>query len=115
MGGIINGIIGIIAAVILYRTQHTITFGMCILSTGANIWSSGIMHNYAMELAKDRVDRLKWNMEYEGRSAEEIKRLDHIIIRPSTREIASVPNWLSWINMISAFFNVAFLIFGIAD
>ena len=115
MGGIINAVIGIVAAVLLYRNQQTFVLCLCVFSIGVSIWSYGVMHNYTMDLAKERVSTLRRNMEYEGMDISEIKRADYLPLHPTEKEINAVPNWLSLINMFSAGFNVVFLIYGLAS
>ena len=57
-----------------------------------SLWSYGVMHNLAVEAAKHRRD-------YSGGFRDFTER-----------DLASVPNWLTNINMASAFLGLLFLI-----
>jgi small-conductance mechanosensitive channel len=113
MGGLISVIIGVLAAIAFYGTGHLLLFWMCVVIIVLSFWSWGVMHNYAMKSAKARWDRIRDNMIREGRSAEEIDRLDSTPIHPSTADVNAVPDWLATVNMLVTFAGIGLLIWGI--
>ena len=113
MGGKIGVIIGILATIVLYGTGHPILFWLAIAAVAVDFWSWGIMHNYAMLSAKAKVERLRENMVYEGRSPEEISRLDQIPIKVSNADLEAVPNSWTMINMAATIGSLMLLIVGL--
>ena len=71
------------------------------------------MHNYATHSSKSKIDRLRENMEYEGRSTEELGRLDQIPIGISKSDLTAVPNSLAAINLLASLGCLVFLIIGL--
>lgn len=113
MGGLISVIISVLAAIAFFGTGHPLLFWLCVVMVVFSFWSRGVMHNYAMNSAKDRWDRIRENMIQEGRSPEEIQRLDSIPIHPSNADVNAVPDWLATVNMLVTFAGLGLLIWGI--
>jgi len=113
MGGWISVVAGLLAAIFLYGTASSYLFLFAILITIANFWSFGIMHNYAINSAKSRHDRILENMKFEGRSSEEITAFDNKIIRPSPHDVNAVPNKLAFINMIASIIGYVLLLLAV--
>jgi hypothetical protein len=86
---------GIIAAILLYGTGHPILFWLSVLGALASLWSWGVMHNYAMEAAKQR--RSFFGGFYD--------------ITPTEANL--VPNWITWLNMAFTLVSLAVLIAAI--
>ena len=107
--------INALAAIAFYGTGKHFLFWLCIIVAAISLWSWGIMHNYAMESAKTRWDRLRENMIAEGRSAEEINRLDNTPIHLSNVDINSVPDWITMVNMVVTFAGLGLLVWGIIE
>lgn len=84
-----------IAALLLFKTGHTILMVIAIITAIGCFWSLGIMHNYATELAKRRPN-------YRG----EFYDITH-------QEAQEVPDWISWINMAFSLLGLILLITGI--
>jgi hypothetical protein len=113
MGGWISVIASLIATILLYGTGHLYFFIFAILITIACFWTFGIMHNYAINSAKYRHDRIVENMKLEGRSEEEITAFDSRIISPSPHDVTAVPDKLSVINMIISITGYVLLLIAI--
>jgi len=88
-------LMGIMASILLYKTGPTILFVAAILVTIGDFWSWGIMHNYATNQAKKRLS-------YRGGFYDFTKK-----------EIETVPNWITRINMVLALFGLILLIIAI--
>lgn len=113
MGGMISVLISILAAVSFFNTGHTLIFWICIFNLVLSIWSWGVMHNFAIRSAKSRMDKIRENMIQDGRSSEEIGRLDKSPIHLSNYDIIAVPDWLTRINILVTFCGFGLLIWGI--
>ena len=66
-----------------------------IIVTAIEFWSWGVMHNYAVDAAKDRPG-------YSGRFYDFTKR-----------EVALVPDWLAVVNLLGFIAAVSLLIAGL--
>ena len=113
MGGLISVIISVLAAIAFYGTGHPLLFWLCVTIAALSFWSWGVMHNYAMNSAKARWDRIRENMIQEGRFPEEIDRLDSTPIHPSIGDVNVVPDWLSTVNMVVTFTGLGLLVWGV--
>ncbi|MEW6172856.1 MAG: hypothetical protein AB1510_07270 [Bacillota bacterium] len=113
MGGLISVIISVLAAIAFYGTGHPLLFWLCVVIVVLSFWSWGVMHNYAMNSAKARWDRIRDNMIREGRSPEEIDRLDNTPIHLSKADVNVVPDWLATVNMLVTLGGIGLLIGGI--
>lgn len=100
MGGWISVISSLLAAILLYGTGPSYLFIFAILITIACFWTFGIMHNYAINSAKSRHDRILENMRIEGRSEKEITAFDNRIIKPALDDVSAVPDKLAFVNVI---------------
>lgn len=112
MGGWINTSLGLVSIVLFYVRGNWILFAIAIVATLVAFWSHGVMSNYAIDLARDRFGRLRENMILEGRGRDEIEAFDRVQIQPSSREIASVPNWITAINLLATAAIVCLLLVG---
>lgn len=113
MGGFVSVIVCFIAAIAFYGTKHPVQFWLSVISTVVAFWSWGVMHNLAMNSARDRWKLLRENMIREGRSQEDLDRVDKTRIRITPDDLNKVPNGLSLFNMIVTFVGIALLIWGI--
>jgi hypothetical protein len=99
MGGKINLIIGIITTLIFFWIDSMLIW----LSLGTTIlifWSFGVIHNFAMNSARERRKLIIENKGHEGASPEEIERVKNLPIHISSGDLNIVPNWLTTLNMI---------------
>ena len=99
MGGLINLIIGILTTLIYYWIDSSLIW----LSIGTTIlifWSFGIMHNFALNSARETRKIIIENKGHEGASPEEIERVKNLPIQISSGDMYMVPNWLTQLNMI---------------
>lgn len=113
MGGLISVIISVLAAFAFYGTGHPLLFGLCLVIVILSFWSWGIMHNYALNSANARWDRIRENMIREGRSSEEIDNLDSAPIHLSEADVDVVPDWLATLNLLATLAGIGLLIWGI--
>jgi len=84
-----------IAALLLFKTEHTFLMILAIIAAIGCFWSWGVMHNYATEAAKRRNN-------YRGGFHD---------IMP--HEAQAVPDWITRINMGFNLIGVGLLIIGI--
>lgn len=113
MGGIVGVVVCALAAGAFYGTDHPAVFWVCVALAVVSFWSWGVMHNYVMTSAKSRRARLRENMLAEGRSPDEIERIDLAPVSPSSADIESVPDWLSTVNMAATALGFIFLCWGV--
>lgn len=113
MGGIIGFIVCVCSAILLYGFGHSFLFWAAIVISAADLWSWGIMHNYAMNAAKARFDRLRENLLFENRPPEDLKHLDDIPIQITPRDANLVPNWITSLNMLFTIIGFCLLILAI--
>jgi len=100
-------------ALVFYGTSHSFLFWLSVSVGILGFWSFGVMHNFAMASAKSRYDRLAVNMFAEGRSAEDVARLDALIVRPNNADIEAVPSWITLVDMAAAAAALVLLVWGI--
>ena len=84
-----------IAVFLFFYTGRTILMVIAIITVMGCLWSWGIMHNYATELAKRRPD-------YKGEFYD-----------ITEREAQNVPDWISIINILFSLVGLILLIIGI--
>ena len=88
-------LMGIVASILLYTTGPTLLFIGAILVTIGDFWSWGIMHNYAIYQAKKRLSYRGGFYDFKD------------------KEIETVPNWITRINMVLALFGLIILIIAV--
>lgn len=88
-------LISSVAALLLFKTGHTILMVMAVVCIVGCFWSWGVMHNYATEFAKRRPT-------YSG----EFYDL-------TNSEARAVPNWITVLNIIFTLLGLVLLIMGI--
>lgn len=111
MGKISVGL-GVIATLIFYNLDRTY-FWITLITTGLTFWTLGIMHNFALESAKAWKNRVIKNKELEGASPEEIERVKNLPLEITPEDTQSVPNGITWLNMIFSFAIYVLLIIGV--
>ncbi len=84
-----------IAAFLFFKMDHTVLMVISIIIAIGCFWSWGIMHNYATELAKRRVNCTGEFYDITDREAE------------------AVPDWITYVNMILSFAGLVLLIIAI--
>ncbi len=84
-----------VAAFLLFKTGHTVLMVIAIVAAVGSLWSWGIMHNYATDLAKRRSN-------YTGRFYD-----------ITDSEAGAVPNWIAIVNMIFSLAGLVLVITGI--
>ncbi|MCG2815231.1 MAG: hypothetical protein L6425_04775 [Candidatus Aminicenantes bacterium] len=84
-----------IAAFLLFKTGHTILMILSIVAAIGSLWSWGIMHNSATELAKRRAN-------YTGGFYD-----------ITDQEAQSVPDWINIINIVFSLVGFVLLFTGI--
>lgn len=93
--GWLHVLIGIIASFILYKTGPKYLFIVAVIVTIGAFWSWGIMHNYATNQAKKRLS-------YRGGFYDFMEK-----------EIETVPNWITRINIVFTFLGLILLIIAV--
>jgi hypothetical protein len=93
--GWLHVLISITASFLLYKTGSKLLFIIAVIATIGSFWSWGIMHNYATNRAKKRLS-------YRGGFYD-----------LTEKEIVSVPNWITRINMMFAFLGLILLIIAV--
>ena len=88
-------LISAFAAYLIYDTGHPVIFVIAAITTIGCIWSWGIMHNFATDLASKRSD-------YSGNFGDIIEF-----------EAQAVPNWITSINMGFSALGLILLIIGV--
>lgn len=88
-------IMGIISAILLHQANYTKLMWTSILFSIGTLWSLGIMHNYATEIAKKRKSYTGDFFDFEK------------------DEVIDVPNWISRINMFFSLSSFVLLIVSI--
>ena len=95
----------------IYNTGQPVLWIATLVNAIANLWSFGVMHNYAVGGSAEKIKRLRDNMTLEGRLDDEAQqRIDKIGLE---KDLRAVPNWLSTINLITAIVGFCFLIYGV--
>lgn len=95
--GWLTVVLGGIAAYLFYSSdKNALAFAAAVLAL-LNLWSYGVMHNFAVEAAKQRAT-------YRGEFSDFEKR-----------DLAAVPGWLTNINIASAFLIVFLLIWSVVQ
>jgi len=99
MGGKINLVIGVLSTLIFYWIDSKIIW-LSLVTTILIFWSFGIMHNFAMNSARERRELIIENKVLEGASPEEIERVKNFPIHISSGDLNFVPNWLITLNLL---------------
>ena len=103
----------LICAVPLYlllNTGHRVLWILALVNAVANLWSHGVMHNYAVESSAERIEGLRRNLAHERKfDAEKERQVDKLKL---AKNLAAVPNWLSTVNMVTFIFGVVFVVYG---
>jgi len=95
---------------LLYNTGHRVLWILALGNAIANLWSYGVMHNYAVESSAGRIKGLQRNLALEGKlDAEKQRQLDGLKL---TANLDAVPNWLSTVNMVSSIGGLVFFVYG---
>lgn len=72
---------------------------LALIDAIVNLWSFGVMHNYAVDSSAHRIKALRRNLAVEGKlDAEKERETDQLKL---TMNLNAVPNWLSAVNMMS--------------
>jgi hypothetical protein len=110
MGGWISLIICVVPIYLFYVSSHIVLMIFSIVNAAINLWSFGVMHNYAMQQSIFRAEQIRKNRELEEEplSLEDEVRLHKIenILTPD-----DAPDWLAWVCLIT---NILGLILFIA-
>jgi len=93
--GFFSVLLPAIAALLFLKTGHTVLMVLAIVAAIGCLWSWGVMHNFATELAKRRAD-------YSGGFYD---------VTPE--EAQAVPNWIASLNMAFSLAGLVLLITGI--
>jgi hypothetical protein len=99
--------------IVLWVTGHPFLVGIAIAAVVLNLWSHGVMHNYAMNSAKARHDMIRQNMVADGVSQDELDRHDMTPIKPDHRDAETAPDWFVWVSLLAQLGGVVLLIVGI--
>jgi hypothetical protein len=83
------------AAFLLFKTGHTVLMVVAIVAAVGCLWSWGIMHNYATDLAKLRSNHTGGFYDI------------------TNRETQGVPDWIASVNMFFSLAGFILLITGI--
>lgn len=95
---------------LLFNTGHRLLWIVALVNAIANLWSYGVMHNYAVGSSAQRIKNVRRNLALEGRlDADKQRNIDRLKL---TGNPDVVPNWLSTINMISFIIGFAFVVYG---
>jgi hypothetical protein len=109
--GWLSFVICIVALYLLYNTGQSVLWVVVLVNAIANLWSFGVMHNYAVGSSADKIKQLHRNLALEGRlNAEKHEELDKLEL---TKNLQAVPGWLTTVNMITFLIGVSFLGYGI--
>ncbi len=109
--GWLSFLICVVPLYLLYNTGHRVLWIFALGNALANLWSYGVMHNYAVESSAERIKNIKRYLAPEGRFDKEKQRqVDRLKL---TFNLEAVPNWLSTVNMISSIIGLGFVVYGI--
>jgi hypothetical protein len=113
-GEVVGWLFFLICAVplyLLYNTGHPILWGLALLNAIADLWSYGVMHNYAVESSSERIKRLRENLALEGRlDAKKERQIDRLKLDMS---LQAVPKWLTTLKMMTFVIGLGFLAYGV--
>jgi hypothetical protein len=96
---------------LLYNTGRPILWVMALVNSIANIWSYGVMHNYAAQSPTGRIKLMRENLDLEGRLDDDKER-ELAKLQPSMN-LQAVPGWLTTVNMVTFLIGIGFLCYGI--
>lgn len=100
MGGWICLIICMVPIYFFYTSNYIVLMISSIVNAVLNLWSFGVMHNYAMKQSSQWAERVRKNRELEegplGLEEEiQLKKIANAL-RPE-----DVPDWLAYVNVIT--------------
>ena len=113
MGGIVSVLISVLSTTSFHRTGHPILLTLCIVAVTVSFWSWEIMHNYATDSAKARHDCLRENMIFEGKTQEEVQRLDDIPMKATDTDVNAIPDWLAAVSIFTSLAGLGLFIWGV--
>lgn len=95
---------------LLFNTGHRVLWILALVNAVANLWSYGVMHNYAVESSAEKIKGLRRNLALEGKlGAEKERQIDKLKL---AKDLAAVPNWLSTVDMVTFIIGVVFVAYG---
>lgn len=53
---------------LLYNAGHPILWALALINAIANLWTFGVMHNYAVKSSAQRIKGLRQNLAIEGKN-----------------------------------------------
>ncbi len=106
-------LICVISIFFLYITNHLVLCILATINTVLNFWSFGVMHNYAIEVRREKVQRLRDNLKAEGRLDDEAEERIYQYQRKIPLNPQAIPNWLAKIDLASSIFGFGLFIYGI--
>jgi hypothetical protein len=111
VGGCISFLICLAPALLFFRAGETGWLILTAVNAAANFWSFGVMHNYAIGTARDKIITMRKNLSMEGVPPDEIERR----LAPLRGQLdpRAVPDWLSWSNMLTSFLGAGLLVFAL--
>lgn len=113
-GGIVGWLSVLVCAAplyLLYNTGRPVLWVLALVNLIANLWSYGVMHNYAVQSSANKIKRLRENLALEGKlDAEKEREIDSLKLNMN---LQAVPNWLTTVDMITFLIGIGFLGYGI--
>jgi len=96
---------------LLFNAGHPVLWALAPINAAANLWSYGVMHNYAVESSANKIKRLRENLALEGRlNAEKQMEIDKLKLKVNLK---AVPSWLTYIDIVTFIIGLGLLAFGI--
>jgi len=108
MGGWIGVSITAVGAIILFWSGHSTLAGIAVGIAIVNLWSYGVMHNYAYAPVL-RHHRALEQLRKAGMEQSELETLERLTphLDPSL-----APNWITAVNLIAAVVGVGLCVYG---
>lgn len=98
---------------LLYNAGHPVLWVLALINAIANLWTFGVMHNYAVNSSAQRIKDLRRNLVVEGKlDAEKENEIDQLKV---TMNLNAVPTWLSTVNMMSFIVGLALAVYGLVS
>jgi hypothetical protein len=83
---------------LLYNAGHPVLWVLALINAITNVWTFGVMHNYAVKSSAHRIKGLRQNLAVEGKlSVEKQQEIDRLKL---IENVNAIPTWLSTVNMI---------------
>ena len=96
---------------LFYNAGHRVLWVLALINAITNLWSFGVMHNYAVKSSAQRIKRLRRNLAVDEKlDAEKEREVDQLKLRVN---LNAVPTWLSTVNMMSFIAGVTFVVYGL--